>query len=59
LRRRGNLVIEAELDGAGITENRHVPGGPGPSIIDLPRPGCWRLALTWPEHTDTMVLGYR
>ena len=26
---------------------RGVPGGPGPSIIDLPAAGCWRFTLTW------------
>lgn len=53
----GDLVIEATLD--RTVETRHVPGGPGPSIIDLPSPGCWRLTLTWPEHRDTMALRYR
>ena len=55
----GDLVIEAKLDGTSVTETRRVTGGPGPSIIDLPRSGCWRLTLTWPEHTDTMGLVYR
>ena len=54
----GDLVIEARLDGTKVIETRRVQGGPGPSIIDLPR-GCWRLTLTWPEHTDTMGLVYR
>lgn len=53
----GDLVIDA-VDTTGATETRRVPGGPGPSIIDLPRPGCWRLTLTWPEHKDTMDLRY-
>ncbi|GIH06893.1 hypothetical protein Rhe02_49600 [Rhizocola hellebori] len=55
----GDLVIEARLDGSDVSANRSVPGGPGPSIIDLPQPGCWRLTLTWPEHTDTMDLVYQ
>lgn len=54
----GDLVIQAKLDGTEVTESRKVQGGPGPSIIDLPRPGCWHLTLTWPEHTDTMGLVY-
>lgn len=54
----GDLVIDATLDGAGETARRSVEGGPGPSIIDLPRAGCWRLKLTWPGHTDTMDLSY-
>jgi hypothetical protein len=55
---RGDLVIEAKLDGSDVSASRSVPGGPGPSIIDLPQPGCWRLTLTWPAHADTMDLVY-
>ena len=42
--------------GAGVT--RVVPHGPGPSIINLPAPGCWRLTLTWSGRTDTLDLRY-
>jgi hypothetical protein len=35
-----------------------VPGGPGPSIIDLPAPGCWTLHLSWSGHTDKLKLHY-
>jgi len=35
-----------------------VPGGPGPSIIDLPAPGCWTLHLSWSAHTDELKLHY-
>jgi hypothetical protein len=55
----GDLVIDAKLDGTTVTENRIVPGGPGPSIVDLPQAGCWRLTLTWPGHTDTLDLIYQ
>ncbi|GAA2641135.1 hypothetical protein GCM10010399_88650 [Dactylosporangium fulvum] len=54
----GDLVIEAKLDGSEVAASRRVPGGPGPSIIDLPQPGCWRLTLTWTDHADTMDLVY-
>jgi hypothetical protein len=54
----GDLQIEAKLDGSYVSATRTVPGGPGPSIIDLPQPGCWRLTLTWPEHSDTIDLVY-
>jgi hypothetical protein len=54
----GALIIEARLTGSAEVVRREVPGGPGPSIIDLPRPGCWRLTLTWPGHTDTLELRY-
>jgi hypothetical protein len=32
---------------------RRVPGGPGPSIIDLPAAGCWRFTLTWTTEGTT------
>ncbi|MCA2218761.1 hypothetical protein [Jidongwangia harbinensis] len=54
----GGLVIEARLAGAPDLVRHTVSGGPGPSIVDLPRPGCWRLTLTWPGHTDTLDLRY-
>ena len=38
---------------------RVVPGGPGPSGIDLPAPGCWRMALAWPGHQDALDLRVR
>jgi hypothetical protein len=52
------LVITARLDGTDTTVTREVAGGPGPSIIDVPRAGCWRLDLRWSGHTDTMDLVY-
>jgi hypothetical protein len=53
------LRIEARLDATGPPVSREVPGGPGPSIVDLPAPGCWRLMLSWSQHTDTMDLAYQ
>ena len=44
-------------DGAAVV--RAVPGGPGPSIINLPSPGCWRLELRWSGWTDRLDLQYR
>lgn len=35
-----------------------VMGGPGPSIINLPSPGCWRLALRWSGHVDHVDVQY-
>lgn len=52
------LVITARLDGTDTRVIREVAGGPGPSIIDLPEAGCWRLDLSWSGHTDTMDLVY-
>jgi hypothetical protein len=52
------LVIKAALAGSARTATRSVPGGPGPSIIDLPAPGCWTLHLSWSGHTDQLKLRY-
>ena len=52
------LVIKATLAGSTLTATVSVPGGPGPSIIDLPAPGCWTLHLSWSGHTDELKLHY-
>src|SRR6185437_15486669 len=53
-----DLVIDARLDGRGEPVQRRITGGPGPSIVDLPAPGCWRLALRWSGRTDVIDLDY-
>lgn len=55
----GPLGIEATLAGSALTVSRQLTDGPGPSLVDLPDPGCWRLALTWPGHTDQVAVTYR
>ena len=52
------LVIRATLAGSTRTAAVSVPGGPGPSIIDLPAPGCWTFHLSWSGHTDELKLRY-
>jgi hypothetical protein len=42
----------------GRPVTRVVAGGPGPSGIDLPAPGCWRLTLRWSGRTDELDLRY-
>ena len=37
------------IESLGNPVARTVPGGPGPSIIDLPGTGCWRLTLSWSD----------
>jgi hypothetical protein len=53
-----DLRIRARLIGGSATANRRVSGGPGPSIIDLPQPGCWHLSLRWSGHSDSLDLAY-
>ena len=52
------LVIKATLAGSTRTATVSVPGGPGPSIIDLPAPGCWTFHLSWAGQTDELKLRY-
>jgi hypothetical protein len=54
---RGQRMSGARRIGAPIS--RRVARGPGPSIIDVPAPGCWRFTLTWYGHSDTLDLRYR
>ena len=53
------LKITAKLDGTTETADRTILGGPGPSIVDLPKPGCWHLRLAWSGHTETIDLTYQ
>jgi hypothetical protein len=42
----------------GSPVTRKVIGGPGPSIINLPSAGCWRLSLRWSGQIDMLDLRY-
>jgi hypothetical protein len=52
------LVIRATLAGSTRTATVSVAGGPGPSTVDLPAPGCWTFHLSWSGHTDELRLRY-
>jgi hypothetical protein len=56
LRILAQRMTGTKRDGAPV--RRAVPGGPGPSIINLPVPGCWRLTLRWSGWTDQLDLQY-
>jgi hypothetical protein len=43
----------------GRPVRRVVVGGPGPSGIDMPAAGCWRMTLRWSGRTDELDLAYR
>ena len=49
---------DAARGSSGRPVSRSVFGGPGPSIIDLPAAGCWRMTLTWSGRTDSLDLRY-
>lgn len=58
----GALTMSAQrMDGTsavGGPVERRLEQFPGPSNVDLPDPGCWRLTLTWADRTDTIDLEY-
>jgi hypothetical protein len=43
----------------GKPAQRTVAGGPGPSGIEMPAAGCWRMTLRWSGRTDELELRYR
>ena len=53
-----SLHITATLQDGSTTVTREVEGGPGPSIIDLPKSGCWHFDLQWADTSDTLDLAY-
>jgi hypothetical protein len=42
----------------GVPIRKIIPTGPGPSYVDAPAVGCWRLTLTWSGRRDTVDLAY-
>lgn len=40
------------------TVRRQLDLGPGPSIVDMPSAGCWRLSLAWAGRRDSIDLEY-
>ncbi|MGZ4358855.1 MAG: hypothetical protein ACXVZW_03625 [Gaiellaceae bacterium] len=56
LRIHAQRMLVSRAVGAPVA--RTVRGGPGPSIVDLPAPGCWRLSLRWAGRTDALDLEY-
>ncbi len=57
-----NLQIKARRmvgsQPVGPVQRREVLGGPGPSSINMPSPGCWLFQLTWAGHRDSVALEY-
>jgi hypothetical protein len=55
------LITAQRMTGAkpvGGAVHRQVVGGPGPSIINLPVTGCWRLDLSWSGQRDSLDIDY-
>jgi hypothetical protein len=62
LRTGSNLQIKARrivrLVPVGPVQRTQVVGGPGPSGINMPSPGCWLFELSWSGHIDSVALEY-
>ena len=54
----GPLHIRAQLEGTSRRVTRTVPEI-GPSYVNLPAAGCWRMNLSWSPYRDTIALRYR
>lgn len=53
-----DLHITGHLEGSDKTVTTVVQGGPGPSGVDVPAPGCWEFDLTWSGYHDSIALNY-
>lgn len=51
-----DLVITAHLEGTDVVTTIDTGAAPGPSIVDMPQPGCWHLDLAWGGRTDSIDL---
>ena len=62
LKRGSDLRIRAQRMRGTRAVGRHVVrvirGGPGPSYVNLPAPGCWRLTLRWSGRSDELDLQF-
>jgi hypothetical protein len=54
----GPLRISARLEGTDVVEDVVLPDGAGPSVVEMPRPGCWLLDLTWSGGQDSLALAW-
>ncbi len=43
---------------AGRVVSKTIPFGPGPSYVDVPSRGCWRMQLRWGNRSDELALAY-
>jgi hypothetical protein len=50
------LKIRATLEGSTRQTTVDLGTAPGPSIVEMPVPGCWHLDLTWGSHQDSVDL---
>ena len=54
----GRLRMDAREQASGHTVSVTLPDGAGPSLVDMPQPGCWRFVLTWADNPDEVFVRY-
>jgi len=54
----GDLVVDGSLPGTDRRVHQVVSGGPGPSGVNVPVPGCWRFDLRWGPYQDVLYVAY-
>jgi hypothetical protein len=54
----GDVTMTAQLVGTDKLVTTGLPRPEGPSTVDLPLPGCWRITLRSAGGTDTIDLDY-
>jgi hypothetical protein len=54
----GPMTVRATLAGTDRSVRFSLPGGPGPSQVNMPAPGCWTMDVSWPGYSDVVRLRY-
>jgi hypothetical protein len=58
-RNGSDLTIAGTLNGEVVTSSEPANSGPGeiyPSIVDVPKPGCWHFTLRWGDNVANLDL---
>lgn len=53
------FTITGQLEGSAPTTTVTLVVPAGPSIVDMPAPGCWHLDLKWGSTTDSINLRWQ
>jgi hypothetical protein len=56
------LTLTPQSGGAPVTVTQPANSSPGeiyPSIVDVPRTGCWSVVAEWAGHRATLELPYQ